>query len=171
MDSAYHPEAWHDFYVMVGGSVAALTGLLFVAFSLHPAEIGKQPHFRVRAFGNTFELVAQVISSALVITPQPVMWLGAELALFNTFLFFIIQVRFHVSWVRAGAPLLLLRSVLGALGGLLGVFGGASLIARFGGGLYLSALGSLILVWVVVWNAFSMMIADYSPPQRPENSS
>jgi hypothetical protein len=151
---------------MVGGSVAALTGLLFVAFSLHPVEIGKRPHFRVRAFGNTFELVAQVISAALVLTPQPVAWLGAELALFNTFLFLVIQVRFHVSWARAGASVLLLRSALGALGGLLGMAGGASLIVRFGGGLYLSALGSLILIWVVVWNAFSMMIADYATPEN-----
>src|SRR3954453_14969856 len=98
MDSAYQPEAWKDFYVMIGGSIAALSGLLFVATSLHIAEIGKTPHFRVRAFGNTFLLVGQLINSALVLTPQPLMWLGVELALFNLFMFVLIQVRFHLTF-------------------------------------------------------------------------
>ena len=160
--SAYQPEAWKEFYVMLGGSVAALTGLLFVATSLHIAEIGKTPHFRTRAFGNTFELVGQLINSALVLTPQPVMWLGIELALFNTFLFFIIQVRFHIAWARAQARVELLRSIPGAIGALLGILGGASLIVQSGGGLYLSLLGTLMLIWVVVWNAFDMMIASYA---------
>jgi hypothetical protein len=53
MDHAYNPEAWKEFYIMLGGSIAALTGLLFVATSLHVDEIGKRPHFTVRAFGNT----------------------------------------------------------------------------------------------------------------------
>jgi hypothetical protein len=34
------PEVWKDFYLMLGGSIAALTGLLFVATSLHVVEIG-----------------------------------------------------------------------------------------------------------------------------------
>jgi hypothetical protein len=166
MENAYQPEAWKEFYVMLGGSVAALTGLLFVATSLHIAEIGKTPHFKTRAFGNTFELVGQLIISALVLTPQPVIWLGIELVLFNTFLFLIIQVRYHIAWARAHAPIELLRSIPGAIGAVVGILGGASLIVRFGGGLYLCGLGSLILIWVVVWNAFTMMIATYpNPPQ------
>jgi hypothetical protein len=166
MESAYHPEKWHDFYLMVGGSIAALTGLLFVATSLHLAEIGKTPHFRVRAFGNTFELVGQFINSALVLTPQPVMSLGIELALFNVFLFFIVQVRFHLAWARAGARLEPLRTIPGVIGALLCILGGASIAAQFGGGLYLTALGTIIMIWVVMWNAFSMMVADYgAPPQ------
>ena len=35
MENAYHPEAWHELYVTMGGALAALTGLLFVATSLH----------------------------------------------------------------------------------------------------------------------------------------
>jgi hypothetical protein len=162
MNGAYQPEVWKDFYVMLGGSIAALTGLLFVATSLHIAEIGKTPHFRVRAFGNTFTLVGHLINSALVLTPQPASWLGVELALFNALLFFIVQVRFHFTWARAHMQLLLLQSILGATGQLLAVLGGLSLAVRLGGGLYLSALGTLVIIWVVVWNAFSMMIANYA---------
>ena len=162
MDSAYHPEAWKEFYIMLGGSIAALTGLLFVATSLHVAEIAKTPHFKVRAFGNTFALVGQIIASALVLVPQSVMWLGIELTALNTLLFLLIQVRFQITWARAQEHVGRLRSSLGVLGGLLGVLGGTSLIVRFGGGLYLCALGALILTWVVVWNAFSMMMATYT---------
>src|SRR3979409_840513 len=133
MEAAYHPEAWKDLYVMLGGSIAALTGLLFVAAALHIAEIGKTPHFRTRAFGNTFELVGQLINSALVLTPQPVVWLGIELALFNTFLVVILQVRFHIAWSRAHARIELLRSIPGAIGSLVGILGGVSLIVGFGG--------------------------------------
>lgn len=32
---AYDPAPWQNFYVMSGGASAALTGLLFVAMSLH----------------------------------------------------------------------------------------------------------------------------------------
>jgi hypothetical protein len=160
MDSAYHPGVWKDFYLMLGGCIAALTGLLFVATSLHVAEINKTPHFRVRAFGNTFALVGQLIACALVLVPQSVMWLGIELTVLNTLLFLLIQVRYHITRVRAQAHVGRLRSFLGVLGGLLGILGGARLIGLFGGGLYLCALGALIMTWVVVWNAFSMMIAS-----------
>ena len=151
---------------MFGGSVAALTGLLFVATSLHIAEISKATHFRVRAFGNTFELVGLLINAALVLMPQPVVWLDVELTLFNTFLFLIMQVRFQLTWARAGARVERLRSSLGVLGGLLEILGGLSLIVQTGGGLYVCALGTLILIWVVIWNAFSMMIADYESIER-----
>ena len=32
---AYRPDQWRDFFVMVGSSSAALTGLIFVALSLN----------------------------------------------------------------------------------------------------------------------------------------
>jgi hypothetical protein len=69
MDAAFNAELWKDFYVMLGGSLAALTGLLFVATSLHLDEVGKRPHFRVRAFGNTFSLVGHLINAGLVLAP------------------------------------------------------------------------------------------------------
>ncbi len=47
------------------------------------------------------------------------------------------------------------------------ILGGVSLMLQFGGGLYLSALGTLLLTWVVVWNAFSMMIEEYGSKNPP----
>jgi hypothetical protein len=42
------PE-WNDYFVMVGGGAAALTGLVFVAMSLHLADIVSNPAHRHRA--------------------------------------------------------------------------------------------------------------------------
>jgi hypothetical protein len=40
---------WHDFFFMVGGGAATLTGLVFVAMTLHLKEIAGQPVHRHRA--------------------------------------------------------------------------------------------------------------------------
>jgi hypothetical protein len=41
--------AWHDYFFMVGGGAAALTGLVFVAMTLHLKEIATHPVHRHRA--------------------------------------------------------------------------------------------------------------------------
>src|SRR5713226_7619773 len=42
-------NSWHDYFVMVGGGSAALTGLIFVAMTLHLDEITTNPVHRHRA--------------------------------------------------------------------------------------------------------------------------
>jgi hypothetical protein len=41
--------SWHELYVMPGASTAALIGLLFVATSLHLAEIANEEIYQPRA--------------------------------------------------------------------------------------------------------------------------
>jgi len=41
---------WHDFYLGLGTAAASLTGLLFVALSLHPAMIVSNVVVRERGF-------------------------------------------------------------------------------------------------------------------------
>ena len=43
-------HAWHEFYLLVGTSAAALTGLLFVVVSIGPEIIANRPSSGVRAF-------------------------------------------------------------------------------------------------------------------------
>lgn len=45
-----HLDDWHDFYLMVGGGSAALTGLLFVIVSLGPHVIAGRGRVGVKAF-------------------------------------------------------------------------------------------------------------------------
>jgi hypothetical protein len=45
----YRPDQWHDFFVMVGGGSAALTGLVVVAMSIHLDVISSDAVWRHRA--------------------------------------------------------------------------------------------------------------------------
>src|SRR5216684_3720661 len=45
----YQPAEWHDYFITVGGGSAALTGLVFVAMTLHLEEITGDPVHRHRA--------------------------------------------------------------------------------------------------------------------------
>src|SRR5579863_6696797 len=47
----FRPEQWHDFFVMVGGWSAALTGLVFVAMSLNLEGVTQDFTHRNRAVG------------------------------------------------------------------------------------------------------------------------
>jgi hypothetical protein len=44
-----HVAQWHDYFTMVGAGAAALTGLVFVAMSLHLDEVARDPAHRHRA--------------------------------------------------------------------------------------------------------------------------
>jgi modulator of FtsH protease len=63
----FRPEQWHDFFIMVGGGSAALTGLVFVAMSLHLDTIAGNPPLRHRARSILTALAAVFIRSALVL--------------------------------------------------------------------------------------------------------
>ena len=63
----YKPELWHDFFVMVGGGAAALTGLVFVAMSLNIDMIAGDATHRHRAIGTLVGFAAAFMTCALVI--------------------------------------------------------------------------------------------------------
>lgn len=53
--------SWRDFYMMAGGAIAAMTGLLFVAMSIHLSDILNKPglmrNVSVAMYGMLFQLV------------------------------------------------------------------------------------------------------------------
>jgi hypothetical protein len=59
--------AWHDYFLMVGGGAAALTGLVFVAMTLHLDEITDHPVHRHRARTILTGLTAVFIRCGLVL--------------------------------------------------------------------------------------------------------
>src|SRR5258708_39907660 len=65
--NAYNASQWHDFFFMVGGGAAALTGLVFVAMTLHLSEITSNPVHRHRARTILLGLTAVFIRCALVL--------------------------------------------------------------------------------------------------------
>jgi hypothetical protein len=60
-------RTWHDLYVMLGTSAAALIGLFFIATSLHIAEVVSNPVFRVRAYYGTLYLLTLLIQAILIL--------------------------------------------------------------------------------------------------------
>lgn len=78
MVDPYQPELWHDFFLATAGAAAALTGLLFVALSLHLRYIATEPMYRDMARGSLIGLVLALVLSLLVLVRQPDPWLAFE---------------------------------------------------------------------------------------------
>jgi modulator of FtsH protease len=161
MPNAYQPEAWHELYVTLGGAIAALTGLLFVATSLHIERIAQTPHWARRAFTNTFSLIGAMTECFLVLAPQPRLWLGYEIIVLNLTLLLVLMLPLIRSWIATVAGLPPLRLFAGTIAWLIGAAGGAGLIVGEGGGMFLVTASCLLLIWVCVRNAWSLLIANY----------
>src|SRR5260370_7017551 len=67
-------NSWHDYFVMVGGGSAALTGLIFVAMTLHLDEITTNPVHRHRARTILMGLTAVFIRCGLVLMGDQRLW-------------------------------------------------------------------------------------------------
>src|SRR5216684_5556360 len=63
----YDPSIWRDYFVMVGGGAAALTGLVFVAMTLHLENIVHHPVHRHRARTILTGLTAVFLRCGLVL--------------------------------------------------------------------------------------------------------
>jgi hypothetical protein len=63
----YRPELWHDFFIMVGGGSAALTGLVVVAMSIHLDVITADLALRHRARSILTGLAAVFMRCGLVL--------------------------------------------------------------------------------------------------------
>lgn len=161
MIEAYKPEAWHELYVMLGGAIAALTGLLFVATSLHVEKIAQTPHWARRAFVNTSSLIAVLIECILLLAPQPPAWLGIELIGLSLSMLVFFMLPLIRSWIVNVKGMPPMRLFAGTAAWLIGAAGGAGLIFHVGGGMVLVTLSCIVLIWVCMWNAWSLLIANY----------
>ena len=154
---AYNPADWHDFYVMTGGAAAALTGLLFVAMSLHAKAIMDNRFYSYRAIGTLMSLTSQLLLSGAVLLPgQPLALLGVEVEIVALF-FLGMTIRSVVSRAPAASAVeTRLSHRLFELGGgavwiVLFIAAGISLTVRAGGGLYLLAA---VMFFMFAWNIY-----------------
>lgn len=161
---AYEPQSWQNFYVMVGGAAAALTGLLFVAMSIHAKEIIAHPLLSNRALGTLISLLTQLALAGAVLAPgQSTLAIGIEVEL--AALFFLVFTGRSVgrlrSYVRATRSRLrmTLEEVFGSIWILLFLASGLSLMLRAGGGFYLLAI---VMLFMFGWNVYISwsLIAD-----------
>ncbi|GHO98062.1 hypothetical protein KSF_081100 [Reticulibacter mediterranei] len=73
--------AWANFYVIVGGAAAALTGLMFVVITLIAGVRGRQTSASVAAFGTptVVHFCAALLIAAILSAPWPALWQAAIL--------------------------------------------------------------------------------------------
>lgn len=156
----YAPDRWHEFYVMVGGASAALTGLIFVAISIHLRSVLATRFYRARARYLTGGLMLALVTSALVLVPgQSRQVLGAELlgvGLITALAFAVPVARL----ARIAGPRELdvrVRQAVAWVALALWVVSGMSLIVGRGGGLYILLVGVVIVLNICVGGAWSLL--------------
>lgn len=154
----YDPAAWRDYFVMVGGGAAALTGLVFVAMTLHLQDIVGHPVHRHRARTILTGLTAVFLRCGLVLmggqSRQAVaVELIAVLIVVEVILYRSIREALH-----AADAAVLLRT-LGSFACLLTEQAGAALLF-FGAiwGLYLVGLGMIASFVFMVTGAWLLLV-------------
>jgi len=152
MDSGNDPAAWQNFYIMIGTANAAITGLLFVALSMHLKEILSHPVYKPRAIVVLVILTTQIVISAIVLAPQPRELMGWEILILNAF-FLALNVRYRApARITAGSALTIAIRVIYLLAAV-------SLITGVGGGFYI--LGGILTLTVVrsISNCWTLLTA------------
>jgi hypothetical protein len=132
---------WHDYFVMVGGGAAALTGLVFVAMSLHLSDIAADPALRHRARTILTAVTSIFMRCGLVLMAgQGAHAVGAEIFL-----------------VVAGVEVVVFRSLLETIRG----SGGdrhdvRSRTLGYGGCLVIEQVGAAILFFGHGWGLYAV---------------
>jgi hypothetical protein len=157
----YSPDLWHDFFLAAAGAAAALTGLLFVALSLHIRYIAADRRYRNMARGSLIGLVMVLILSLIALAREPTLLTGAELATVGA-LYLVLEggyelLTFRRAQWRVARPTLV-RSGIGQLLALAGMVGGLGLVFNAGPGLYAVAFIAIVIVVWNLWNAWVLLM-------------
>jgi hypothetical protein len=137
MPSSNDPTAWQNFFLMMGTANATITGLLFVALSIHLREVLEHPRLKPRAVIALVVLTTQIVISAIVLVPQARELMGLEILVLNG-VFLYLDLRNRVQTTINQAALLSLAIRLAY------VYAAISLITGLGGGFYV--LGLVLVV-------------------------
>jgi hypothetical protein len=127
------PAAWQNFYLMMGTANAAITGLVFVALSIHLREVLEHPILKPRAVLALVVLTTQIVIAAIVLTPQSRELMGVEILVLNG-IFLVLNLRNRVGLTinRNALFSLAIRLAYG--------YAAISLIVGVGGGFYVLSL-------------------------------
>ena len=133
MPSSNDPAAWQNFFLMMGTANATLTGLLFVALSIHLREVLEHPRLKPRAVIALVVLTTQIVISAIVLVPQARELMGLEILVLNgVFLYLDVRNRVQTTLNQAALLSLVIRLAYG--------YSAICLIVGIGGGFYVLAL-------------------------------
>jgi len=164
MNNIIIPAQWNDFFVMVGGGAAALAGLIFVAMSINPQIIIDNKTHKNRAINMLSGFTAIFMASGLaLIGNQYPGALGVEwlvLWLIATTIFirgYVVAIRSGMSSIGLNVP----RLGGGTICYLAEVIGGMLLILGYSLGLYVAAVGIVVLFAFLISGAWLLMVGIY----------
>jgi modulator of FtsH protease len=165
---SYDPLAWHDFFVMLGGAAAALTGLIFVALSLHLDRIMATPYYRVRAGVSVAGLTSEVVLCGAVLVPtQGHIALGIEILLNSAFFIWLLRrAARHPVPADVQHPHPLTQVVFGFLLNAVFIAAGIAILLDSGWGFLLLSValgGSLVSIIDSAWE----LMTELRVPQTP----
>jgi hypothetical protein len=152
--------AWHELYLMLGTSSAALIGLLFVATSLHLREIANQDIYRLRAQYTTLILLGTLLVATANLTPQPLQILGLELVVINcwglSFPLVLLSRALKIRGARRGG-FSVRRAEFFIAGYVVGIAGAAAVATGREWGMYGITASYTILLFISIWNGWMIM--------------
>jgi hypothetical protein len=157
-------DQWNNFFVMVGSGAAALAGLIFVAMSINPRVIIQNSTHKNRAINmlTGFSAIFLACSFALI-GNQPPGLLGFEwlfLWLIATGIFirgYVVAINAGMSSIGLTAP----RLGGGTLCYLAEVIAAIFLILGHSAGLYIAAVGIIVLFAFLISGAWLLIIGIY----------
>ncbi|MFI5052806.1 MAG: hypothetical protein ACHQDE_00465 [Acidimicrobiia bacterium] len=165
----YRPDQWHDFFIVVGGGAAVLTGLVFVAMSLNVNVINQDATHRYRAVGTlTGMSAAFVICSLALMGGQDHRAVGIEWFVVAA-IAAVVYINGYVQAVRLGGSVAWLRVnrvVVGSACYLAELVGAALLVAGHIAGLYVAAVAMILQLAFMISGAWLLVIgvATRQPP-------
>jgi hypothetical protein len=153
--------AWHDFFAAVSGAGATLAGLLFVGLTISLEHMLQARGYLSRAFTALFLQFEVLLIGLCALVPGQAGWvLGLEWIVIGSGVLGGISLFAHNfpedenSAVLGSRGLRALRSTLTAIGTMLPVIAGASLIAGWSDALYLAIPSIAACIYLSIGNAW-----------------
>ena len=143
---------WQNFYVMMGSANAALTGLVFVALSIHLRAVLEHPLLKPRAVIALTVLATQIVIAAIVLTPQSPNLMGIEIFALNAS-FLVVELRQRRSIVVNQASLISFAIRL------LYLYSAVSLFLGVGGGFYVLAFVIVVTLGRTMASCWTLLTA------------
>ena len=157
----YRPNEWHDFFLVVGGGSAALTGLVFVAMSINLYIIFRDPTHRSRAVGTLTGFVAAFLICALALMGgQNHVAIGSEWLVVSAVAGYVYVYGFVRALTKgtSGIGLNRLRFAGGTACYLAQAIGSLLLIAGYIGGLYVAAVAMVTFFVFMISGAWLLLV-------------
>lgn len=162
----YKPEAWNSFFIMVGGGVAALTGLVFVALSialsLNLEEMTEDATHKYRSINTLAGLTAVFVTCGLVLMPgQDHIVVAVELLTLAAIGMVVFLYGFRQAFQFGSKPSKQ-RLVIGSCLYVMEIVGAVVLMSGSISGLYIASIAIVMNVAFMISAAWLLVVSVYS---------